>query len=340
MILIKRKTAMAGVLLAMAFLVSGIDSQAKEVVVKVGTVAPSGTPWSDELYGMKKRIEKESNKAIKLKVYLGGQLGGENEILQGIIRGRIQGGGLTATALAAAVPELDLIEVPYLFESSKQADCVLDNHLQEPFRELFAAKGLVFVTWAENGWRNIGTKNKPIKTPGDLRGVKIRAQESKIHLAYWKNIGASPVPIAVPEVLPALQTGVVEGFDQTALMTLAAEWQTAIKYYTITEHIYQPAAIVYSKSFFDSLPEDQKKILLGPGNGMAPRARAAVRRLSGQLIKALEANNVQITKLSAGEKAAFKNAAAGLAEQFVGKIGGQASSIYAKIKAGKAACKP
>ncbi|MCX7632353.1 MAG: TRAP transporter substrate-binding protein DctP [Turneriella sp.] len=314
--------------------------QAKEVVVKVGTVAPQGTPWSDELYAIKKRVEQESNKTIKFKVYLGGQLGGENEILQGIIRGRIQGGGLTATALAAAVPELDLLEVPYLFESSKQADCVLDNHLLEPFRQLFDAKGLVFVTWAENGWRNIGTKNKPIRAPADLKGVKIRAQESKVHLAYWKNIGASAVPIAVPEVLPALQTGVVEGFDQTALMTLAAEWQTAIKYYTVTEHIYQPAAIVYSKAFFDSLSEEHKKILMGNGNGMAPRARSAVRRLGAQLIKSLEANNVQIIKLSAAEKAAFKNAAAGIADQMVSKIGGQAAQIYAKIKAGKAACKP
>lgn len=329
----------AAALLPGAYL-SDITPQAKDITVKVGTVAPAGTPWSDELHGMKKRIEKESNKSVKLKVYLGGQLGGENEILQGIIRGRIQGGGLTATALAAAVPELDLIEIPYLFDSQKQADCVLDNHLQEPFRQLFAAKGLVFVTWAENGYRNIGTKNKAIKSPADLRGVKIRAQESKVHLAYWKKIGASAVPIAVPEVLPALQTGVVEGFDQTALMTLAAEWQTAIKFYTITEHIYQPAAIVYSKSFFDGLPEDKKKILLGNGNGMAPRARAAVRRLSGQLIKALEGNNVQITRLSAAEKAAFKAGAAGLGDQMVGQIGGQASMIYGKIKAGKAACRP
>lgn len=337
---VNNKAILLALILGASGVLTTILSQDKEVVLKLGTVAPSGTPWSDELYGLKKRVEKESNKSLKLKVYLGGQLGGENEILQGIIRGRIQGGGLTATALAAAVPELDLIEIPYLFESSRQADCVLDNHLQEPFRQLFAAKGLIFVTWAENGWRNIGTKSRPVRTPADLRGLKLRAQESKVHLAYWKKIGASPVPIAIPEVLPALQTGVVEGFDQTALMTLAAEWQTSIKYYTITEHIYQPAAIVYSKSFFDSLPEHQKKILIGEGNGMAPRARKAVRRLSNQLIKALEANQVQIIKLSAGEKAGFKSAAAGLGDQMVGTIGGNAAMIYAKIKAGKAACRP
>jgi tripartite ATP-independent transporter DctP family solute receptor len=309
-----------------------------QVEVKLGTVAPTGTPWADELNGIKKRVEAESNKAIKMRIYLGGQLGGENEILQGIRKGRIQGGGLTAGAVASVVPEMDMLEVPYLFDSSKQADCVLDNHLLEPFKQLFDAKGLTFVSWAENGYRNIGTKSKEIKTPADLKGVKIRSQESKIHLEFWKKIGASPVPIAIPEVLPSLQTGVVDGFDNTALMTLAAEWQTAIKFYTVTEHIYQPAVVVYSKAFFDKLPEDQKKILIGTGNAMAPKARQAVRRLGAQLIKALEENSVSITKLSDSEKAAFKNASAGLGDQMVGKIGGQASMIYSKIKEGKAAC--
>ena len=126
-----------------------------QIEVKMGTVAPTGTPWADELNGIKKRVEAESNKAIKMKIYLGGQLGGENEILQGIRKGRIQGGGLTAAAVASVIPEMDIVEIPYLFDSQKQADCVLDNHLLEPFRQLFDEKGLTFVSWAENGYRNI-----------------------------------------------------------------------------------------------------------------------------------------------------------------------------------------
>jgi TRAP-type transport system periplasmic protein len=318
-----------------AFAVNSISAQ---VEVKLGTVAPTGTPWAAELNAIKKRVEAESNKAIKMRIYLGGQLGGENEILQGIRKGRIQGGGLTAGAVASVVPEMDMLEVPYLFDSSKQADCVLDNHLLEPFKQLFDEKGLIFVSWAENGYRNIGTKSKEIKTPADLKGVKIRSQESKIHLEFWKKIGASPVPIAIPEVLPSLQTGVVDGFDNTALMTLAAEWQTAIKFYTVTEHIYQPAVVVYSKSFYDKLPDDQKKTLMGTGNGMAPNARSAVRRLGAQLIKALEENSVTINKLSEGEKGAFRTASAGIGEQMAGKIGGKASMIFNKIKEAKGSC--
>ncbi|MDX1958136.1 MAG: TRAP transporter substrate-binding protein DctP [Leptospiraceae bacterium] len=324
--------------LILALFVLTTQSIFSQVELKLGTVAPTGTPWADELNGIKKRVETESNKGIKMKIFLGGQLGGENEILQGIRKGRIQGGGLTAGAVASVIPEMDILESPYMFDSQKQADCILDNHLLEPFKTLFDEKGLIFVSWAENGYRNIGTKTKDVKSPADLKGLKIRSQESKIHLEFWKKIGASPVPIAIPEVLPSLQTGVVDGFDQTALMTLAAEWQTAIKFYTVTEHIYQPAVVVYSKDFFNKQTDENKKILMGTGNAMAPKARQAVRRLSAQLIKALEDNSVKINKLSDAEKGAFKALTSGVGEQMVAKIGGKASMIFGKIKEGKAAC--
>ena len=129
-----------------------------------------------------------------------------------------------------------------------------------------------------------------MKKTTDLKGVKVRSQESKAHLAFWKKVKANAVPIAVPEVLSALNTGVVEGFDNTALFTLAAEWHTGIKHYTITEHIYQPAAVVYSARFWKKMSEGHKKILIlmGPGNNMAAPSRASVRALGGELLEVLK----------------------------------------------------
>ena len=217
--------------------------------IKFGTVAPAGTPWAQTLEDIKNRVKKKSKGKLKIKTYLGGSLGGELEILQKIRRGNVQGGGLTSAALASVIPELDVLELPYLFESSEEADYILDNHLFEIFNDLFKKKDLVLVTWAENGWRNLGHKSKGIKRPSDLAGEKMRSQESKVHLGFWKALKAAPQAISVPETLPALQTGVVQGFDNTPLFTLAAEWHTAIKHFTLSGHIYQPAAIVYSAMF-------------------------------------------------------------------------------------------
>jgi TRAP-type C4-dicarboxylate transport system substrate-binding protein len=303
--------------------------------VKFGTVAPAGTPWAQTLEDIKKRVKKASNGKLKVKTYLGGQLGGELEILQKIRRGNIQGGGLTSAALASVLPELDVLELPYLFESYEEADFVLDKYLFDIFEKLFLEKDLVLVTWAENGWRNIGHKDKAILKPEDLRGEKMRSQESKVHLAFWKALKASPQAVSTAETLPALQTGVVKGFDNTPLFTLAAEWHTAIKHFSITEHIYQPAAIVYSSRFWKKTNEADRKILMDRGRSLAPESRQSVRALGGELIAVLKGSGITVYELTETQKIAFKKVLRPLHNEMVKSIGGKAQMIYDLIQKAK-----
>ncbi len=296
--------------------------------VKFGTVAPAGTPWAQTLEDIKKRVKKASGNKLNIKTYLGGQLGGELEILQKIRRGNIQGGGLTSAAMASVVPELDVLELPYLFDSYEEADYILDNHLFEVFEKLFLEKDLVLISWAENGWRNIGHKSKAILGPKDLEGEKMRSQESKVHLAFWKAIKASPQAISTAETLPALQTGVVQGFDNTPLFTLAAEWHTAIKHFSMTGHIYQPAAIIYSKRFWDKVSVEDKKILTDRGRDLAPESRIAVRALGEELVGVLEGSGIKVYKLSEDQKESFKKVLVPLHSQMVKSIGSEAQLIY------------
>lgn len=303
--------------------------------VKFATVAPAGTPWASTLEEIQKRVKKKSKGKIKIKTYLGGQLGGELEILQKIRRGNVQGGGLTSAALASVIPELDVLELPYLFESSEQADYILDNHLFDYFQKIFAQKDLILISWAENGWRNLGHKEKFIKKPSDLSGEKMRSQESKVHLAFWKTLGAAPQAISVPETLPALQTGVVKGFDNTPLFTLAAEWHTAIKFFTMSAHIYQPAAIVYSSRFWNKTSKEDQKILVDRGRELAPESRMAVRALGKELVSVLKDSGISVYTLSAEEKAEFKKKLIPLHESLVKEIGGKASEVFEIIKKAK-----
>lgn len=310
-------------------------ANAKKLKVKFGTVAPAGTPWAQTLEDIKSRVDKASKGKIKIKTYLGGQLGGELEILQKIRRGNVQGGGLTSAALASVVPEMDVLELPYIFDSFEEADYILDNHLFKPFKDLFEKKGLVLVSWAENGWRHIGHKDKAIKKPSDLKGEKMRSQESKVHLAFWKALKAAPQAISVPQTLPALQTGVVKGFDNTPLFTLAAEWYTAIKHFSLTGHIYQPAGIVYSSRFWKKVKGDDKKILLDRGISLAPESRAAVRALGDELITVLKDSGIKVYELSKSEKQKFKDILIPLHSELVKQIGGDAKKIFDIIQKAK-----
>lgn len=317
-------------------LTAEISAQTK---VKLASVAPTGTPWADVMYRIQKRINADGSGKFSVKVYPGGQLGGENEILAGVRKGRIEYAGITTGAIATAVPELNVLEMPYLFDSVTQADCVLDNHLTEPVSELLEAKGMIFVSWAENGFRSIGVKGKAIKVPSDLTGIKVRSQEAKTHIAFWKSVGASPIPIAIPEVLPALQTGVVNGFDNTPLFTMAAEWQTTIDNFTFTKHIYQPALIVASKSFYDKLSDEDKKIIAGEKNELASEVRKGVRALDGRLVATLKKTGVEIYNPTPAELAQWKSASAGQEKTVLPKLGGKSQAIYNAILKGKAACK-
>ena len=306
---------------ALALLLAGAAAAAP-VEIRFATIAPECTPWSDQLEAMKKRVDSESGGRLVFKTYLGGQLGGEVETLRSLQRGRVQGWGGSVGALATVIPELQILELPYLFHSFEEADYVLDEVLFAPFSGLMAKKGLVLQSWNENGWRNIGSKHKAVLTPADVKGMKARSQQSPIHLRMWKALGANPVPISVPEVLTSLQTGLVDGFDNSPLFATAASWHTAVKHYSLTQHMYQPACIIYNKGFVDKLAPDLRKILLGDARADAAAARVAVRALEPEVLKLMETEGVQVHRLNDAQRKGFAQVLEPLQQEFAQAPGG------------------
>src|SRR5690606_2698369 len=185
---------------ASTFFIGRARAEEPELVMKVATVAPSGTPWATQLKKLKKTIKEQSGGRIKVKTYLGGALGDEISTAEATKRGTIQCFGGTAGALAAAIPELDVLELPFLFPTEKAADKVLDDVVREDLDALLWERGYKLMFFSENGYRSIGSTFL-VKSPADLKGRKMRSQQSDVHLNTWKAIGASPVPIAVTEVL-------------------------------------------------------------------------------------------------------------------------------------------
>ena len=159
--------------------------------------------------------------------------------------------------------------------------------------------------WAENGWRNFATKG-PATTKAELAKFKMRAQENPVHMDMYKMLGVQAVAKPTSEVLPSLNTGIVDGFDNTALFSLAAGWIEPVTHYTLSRHIYQPAAVVYSKKFVDSLPPDLQKVVLGDPHAESKRGRTAVRALEGELLETIRSMGKQVVDLTDAQRAAFK----------------------------------
>ncbi len=303
-------------LLAVSLLFGAPFVHAKEYTMKIATVAPADSPWAALLNRYKESVEKRTKGQLKIKIMLGGALGDENEAVTKTSRGQVQAVGASTGALASRVPEINVVELPYLFRSAEEADQVIDGTLTKPLEKLFADRGLVLGFWSENGYRNFFTRDKFAKKPADLKGKKMRAQESPVHIAMYKAFGASAVALPTTEVPQALATGAVDGFDQATLFAIAAGWHTSIKFATISEHIYQPAAIVFNKPWYDRLPEEMRKALVEEGRAIQTKGRQAVRAIQGELMDVLKYEKIQIHTLSPAERRGFEEAAQPVYDEF------------------------
>jgi TRAP-type C4-dicarboxylate transport system substrate-binding protein len=288
-----------------------------EYTMILATVAPADSPWSAVLTKFKKSVEEKTGGKIKIKLKLGGMLGDENEAVTKCHRGQIQAVGASTGALATHVPELHLVELPFLFKTFEEADQVIDTVLTPHYVELFKKRGLVLGFWSE-------------------KGKKMRSQESPVHLAMYKALGASAVPIPTTEVPQALATGNVDGFDQSTLYALATSWTKSIKYFTVSEHIYQPGAIVYNKAWFDGLPADMQKILIDEGKGLEAKGRKAVREIVPELYEIMKKDGIEIYMMTDAEKEPFAKASRKVYDQFKKDQGKEAAGMLddslAKLK--------
>ncbi|MEC7986258.1 MAG: TRAP transporter substrate-binding protein [Myxococcota bacterium] len=295
---------------ALLFATDRVEAE-KGYVINFGTVAPGGTPWADQLQAIKKRVEAESNNKITVNLFMGGSLGSEIEMIQDVKRGeRLQGGGFSTGAVGEAldIPELTMLELPYLFKNNEEADTVLDSVVYEPAKAALAKKGVSFYAWSENGWRCFATKGGPATSPEELKKYKMRSQESPVHLDMYNSMGVQAVPKPTSEVLPSLNTGIVTGFDNTALFSLAGGWIGSVSHFTLSKHIYQPAAVIYSQSFIDGLPEDLRTLVLKDPLKESASGRKAVRDFEKDTLPLIEEMGVKVVALTPKQKKSFRKA--------------------------------
>jgi tripartite ATP-independent transporter DctP family solute receptor len=335
--MISRRSLVASLALLAAatdFSLPGVARAADaQYTLKIATVAPEKTPWHVLLEEYKKNVEAKSGGRIKVKLYLGGTKGDENETVLKCRRGEIQAVGASTGAIASQVPELNVVEIPFLFRTFKEADDVIDNVLTPQLEPIMRQYGFVLGFWSENGFRHFGTNDKFVKSPGDLKGKKMRSQESAVHLQMWKDFGASPVPVPTTETLTALQNKTVDGFDQALLFMIAASWHTTVKYVTLTSHIYQPAMIIFNKDWFDALPPDLQKLLIEEGRAIQVKGRKAVRALNVKLVQVLKDKKIEVYQISAAERDGFEKAALPGRDAFRKTMGKTAAKLLDDIEA-------
>lgn len=238
---------------------STTDALAAKFTAKLSLDVQKGNPKEVAAENFANAVRKRTNGDVDIKIYPNSLLGGEAEAAQGIRLGSVQMGILTSSVLTSWVPQVQVLDLPFLVTSDAQA-VALNEPLTEQLGPKFEEQGFHLLGFSVNGARNL-MSTFPIEKPEDVKGKKMRVIQSPLFVATWKAVGANPVPIPAPEIYNALQTGVVDYFDNTASNYLTFKFYEVAPYYTKIDYIYAFGTWVVADKWWKKLPDDYKAIV-------------------------------------------------------------------------------
>ena len=252
-------TAAALAAIALASLAPPAQAQGK-IACKFGVLGPANTPSTIAMQLLVDRINKDSNGAIEAQLFPNSQLGGEKEMAEGIRLGSVCGATINVSVLGVWVPEGALFDMPFLFRDDGHVARVVAGNVGKQLAAKYEPHGFKVVGYYNNGGRHPMSK-KPILTPDDVKGLKIRVIQSPLHVELWKLLGANPTPIAYPEIYNSVQTGVVDALDNNKVSFWLAKFYEVAPHLTDLGHIYSISAVAFSTNFWKRLSPAQQALV-------------------------------------------------------------------------------
>jgi len=277
-------------LVSMCFVVAGCSSKgenegnlgedtkpAKEYQLRISSFHPDTKSWNIALREFGKIVEEKSNGQIKASFYPDSQLGDDRQGLEGVQSGSIE---MTYTALLSSIePNAAVIDLPYIFKDREHAWKVLDGPIGSKIVENLPEKSGIRIlpgSFMENGFRNMTNNIKPIATPEDLKGLKMRVMQVKQFVVMFEAFGANPVPLSYSELYQALQTKVVDGQENPNENIETAKFFEVQKYLSQTEHSFNVCPVVINEAWWQSLtPELQELISAELANAVKKQRQLA-----------------------------------------------------------------
>jgi tripartite ATP-independent transporter DctP family solute receptor len=274
--------SLAATAVAFVYLLAPASGQSVKVL-KLGYILSTdsqlgagGTIFGDE-------IAKRTQGRYRIEQYPNSALGGEVEMLKAVQLGTVDLAFITGAPLPNFMPDIGVFNIPFLFRDLAHAHAVLDGPIGQSYLEKFQEKELVALAWGENGMRHITNSKHEIRSPDDLKGLKLRVPQSEVMLAGFKALGADVSPLAFPQLYGALQSGQFDGQENPIATIQSSKFNQVQKYLTLTGHVYDPAILFMSTDDFDDLSADDKRSFIEAAKlaGDASRQFAAAAEAKG-----------------------------------------------------------
>jgi len=296
------RTALVALAAAVSLLFSGAPARAAkkpDTQIKFATLAPDGSTWMKTMRAIDDEVRRRTEGRVGFKFYPGGVQGDEKDVLRKIRFGQLHGAGFTGNGLGSIVSESRILELPFLFEDVQELDHARDA-LTEYFDRAFDAEGYLLLGWTDVGFVYI-LSQEPIRQPDDMNRYKMWVWSGDpLAEMFFKAFDISPIPVAAPDVLTSLQTGVIEAVYASPLACVALQWYTRVRYMTDVPVTYGVGACVVTKKALSGVSDADVAILREVS---APHLRRLTEKTREQNVEALDEMKKEGVEIIAADQA-------------------------------------
>jgi TRAP-type C4-dicarboxylate transport system substrate-binding protein len=314
----KLKALYSITLVTLLLISTGGNAVSETTVIKLATLAPEGSAWTEIFNGLNTELKEKTNNGVRLKIYAGGVLGDEKDMIRKMFVGQIHGAVLTSAGLSSIFNEMDVFQIPFLFETYDEVDYVLKK-MAGFFKKGFEDKGYILPAWSEGGFIRLMSTN-PIASLEDLRKARVWTwEDAPMAKAIFDEARISAIPLSLPDVLVGLQTGLVEVVYAPPSGAISLQWFTKTKYMTDVPLMYLIGGIVIRENIFNKLSPDHRQVILELCPKYMGQLKLEVRKENQDAIKVMSKHGVKLIQPSEEQIKEFKDISSRAMNRQIGK---------------------
>ncbi|MBW8383334.1 MAG: TRAP transporter substrate-binding protein [Youngiibacter sp.] len=272
-------------------------------VFKLGHIAAPNTAYDNFANKFAELVAKNSNGRYEIDVYPSGQLGVDRELMESLQAGNVDFTVITASDISSFVPDASVQDLPYLFSGWEHVEKFLASDVAQDFYKITDSVGMTTLALMPRGFRHVTSNTKPVNTPADLKGMKLRVAESEIYINTFKALGANAQAMAWSEVYTALQQGTVEGHENTAITIRDYKINEVQKYLSLTGHFFAFAALQMNADLLKGMSADDQKMIRDAAAEASKLLGAEQRANEAKVIEELKSKGMTVNEVA--DKAAF-----------------------------------
>ncbi len=252
--------------LSTALLASCLGANAQVTKIRFSHAGPETATQHLAAVEFAKLVKERSKGQLEVQVYPSSQLGNDSTVLGAVRGGTIDMMMAGSGNFSGMSSKFEVLDIPFLFRNPAHAYQTVDGEIGQALMKNLETNGLKQLAFWEVGFRSITTKNRAVRTPEDVKGLKIRTMGNPVHIQAWKLLGTNPIPMPLGELYQALESGAVDAQEHPVDITYAAKFYEVQKHLTLTKHAFTAMPVVINKARFDALSADQQKALLSSAN--------------------------------------------------------------------------